>query len=207
MGLVATMTALLLGLLISSAKGGYDAQRSEVIQMAAKIAFLDRLLVLYGPEAVDARAQFHDAVAETVRRMWPEENGRPVQLRPASEGGNEVYFAIQRLSPRDDAQRNLKAQASTLATELGQLRALLLAQSEPSISKPLLIAVVSWLMILFLSFSLFAPPNATTALAMFAAAFSVAGALFLILELDQPMSGTIRISSNPMHNALNHDAK
>jgi hypothetical protein len=71
MGLVATMTALLLGLLISSAKGGYDAQRSEVIQMAAKIAFLDRLLVLYGPEAVDARAQFHDAVAETVRRMWP----------------------------------------------------------------------------------------------------------------------------------------
>ena len=57
MGLVATMAALVLGLLVSSAKGSYDTERSEVIQMAAKVAFLDRVLSVYGPEAVEARAQ------------------------------------------------------------------------------------------------------------------------------------------------------
>jgi hypothetical protein len=207
MGLVATMTALLLGLLISSAKASYDTQRSEVIQMAAKVAFLDRVLVLYGPEAADARAHFHDAVAEAVRRMWPEAAGSPVQLRPTGQEGDEVYFAIQRLLPRDEPQRGLKAQAALLATDLGQLRALLLAQSVPSISKPLLIAVVSWLAILFLSFSIIAPPNATTGLALVAAAFSVTVAVFLIVELDQPMNGVIRISGEPMRNALNHLAK
>jgi hypothetical protein len=203
MGLVATMTALLLGLLISSAKGSYDTQRSEVIQMAAKVAFLDRVLILYGPESADTRARFHGAVSEAIRGMWPEEQGRLVESRSTVPGGDEVYFAIQRLSPRDDAQRNLKAQAATIAADLGQLHALLLAQSVASISKPLLIAVVSWLGILFLSFSLIAPPNATTGLALVAAAFSVTVAVFLILELDQPMGGMIRISSEPMRNALN----
>src|SRR5256885_1954449 len=71
MGLVATMTALLLGLLISSAKGTYDTVRSEVMQMAAKVAFLDRVLAAYGPEAARARGECRDAVADAVRRMWP----------------------------------------------------------------------------------------------------------------------------------------
>jgi len=67
MGLVATMTALVLGLLVSSAKGTYDTARSEVIQMAAKIAFLDRVLGLYGPEATDARGEFREAIAEALQ--------------------------------------------------------------------------------------------------------------------------------------------
>src|SRR5213592_4634078 len=70
MGLVATMSALVLGLLVSSAKGAYDTQRSEVIQMAAKIAFLDRLLTVYGPEAAQARAQVRNTLEEAVRQMW-----------------------------------------------------------------------------------------------------------------------------------------
>lgn len=207
MGLVATMTALLLGLLVSSAKGTYDTERSEVIQMAAKVAFLDRVLALFGSEAADARAQFRDAVAEAVRRPWPEEPGLPAQLAPNVQAGDAFFVAIHRLSPRDDTQRSLKTQAAALAVDLGQLRTLLLAQSVPSISKPLLLAVVCWLVVIFLGFSLLAPPNATSTLALFAAAFSVAGAVFLILELDQPLGGLIRISSEPMLNALSHLAR
>ena len=207
MGLVATMTALLLGLLISSAKQSYDTQRSEVIQMAASVAFLDRILTLYGPDATDARTKFHGAVADGVRRMWPEDQGSPVDLRPAGQGADEAYFAIQRLTPGDDTQRSLKAQAAALAIGIAQIRGLLVAQSVPSISTPLLIAVVGWIGILFLSFSIFAPPNATTGLALAAAAFSVVVAVFLILELDQPLSGLIRISGEPMNNVLSHFAK
>src|SRR6266567_6748757 len=135
MGLVATMSALVLGLLVSSAKGAYDTERSEVIQMAAKVAFLDRMLALYGPEAADARSQLRDTVAEAVQRMWPGEAGLPTRLAPNTQAGNVVYGAIQGLSPQDDTQRTLKAQATTLAIELGQVRSLLVAQSAASISK------------------------------------------------------------------------
>jgi hypothetical protein len=207
MGLIATMTALLLGLLVSSAKGTYDTQRTEVIQMAAKVAFLDRVLTAYGPEAAEARAGFRQAAEEAVRRMWPHETHEQAQLMPNAQTGDVVYAAIQSLSPRDDTQRGLKAQAAALAVELAQLRMLLLAQMVPSIPKPLLIAVGCWLMIIFLGFSLLAPPNATTTLALISAALSVAVAVFLVVELDHPLGGMIRLSSEPMVNALNHLAK
>jgi len=207
MGLVATMSALVLGLLVSSAKGSYDTERSEVIQMAAKVAFIDRVLAVYGPEAAEARARFHDAVAEAVQQMWPEEARRPAQLAPNAQAGNIVYGVIQSLSPRDDAQRKLKEQAISVGIDIGQLRSLLVAQSVPSISTPMLIILVLWLAVIFLGFSTLAPPNVTTILALIVSAVAVSGAIFLILELDQPFGGIIRISSEPMVNALSQFAK
>jgi hypothetical protein len=207
MGLVATMSALVLGLLVSSAKGAYDTERSEVIQMAAKVAFLDRMLTLYGPEAAQARGEFRSGVADAVRRIWPAARGGPPQLAPNEQTGDAFYVAVQRLSPHDDAQRALKTQAATLMAELGQLRLLLLAQSIPSISIPMLIILVSWLVVIFLGFSLVSPPNATTTLAFVASAFAVACAVFLILELDQPFGGLIRITNAPMVNVLSRLAK
>src|SRR6266498_4847456 len=202
MGLVATMTALVLGLLVSSAKDGYDTKRSVVIQMAAKVAFLDRVLALYGPETAEARADLRAAVADAVQRIWPKDQSGPAQLAPNQQAGDAVFVTIQRLSPHDDTQRAVKAQLATLMVDLGQLRSLLVAESIPSISIPMLIILVSWLVVIFLGFSLLAPPNATTTLAFVASAFSVACAIFLILELDQPFAGLIRIPSQPMVHVL-----
>jgi hypothetical protein len=207
LGLVATMTALLLGLLVSSAKGTYDTQRNEVIQMAAKITFLDRVLAAYGPETAEVRVEFRKAMEEAVLRMWPQELGAQAQLHPNTAEGEAIYSAIQRLSPRDEMQRSLKAQAVSLVTDIAQLRMLLLAQMVPSIPKPLLIAVVCWLAFIFVGFSLLAPPNATATVSLIAAAVSVAGAVFLIMELDHPLGGLIRISSEPMLQALKYVAK
>jgi hypothetical protein len=207
MGLVATMAALVLGLLVSSAKGSYDTERNEVIQMAAKVAFFDRVLATYGPEAAEARAGFHEVVKEAVGQMWPGEAGVPAHLAPNTRAGNTVFSAIENLSPHDDAQRKLKDQATTLATDFAQLRSLLVAQSVASISKPMLIILVSWLVVIFLGFSVLAPPNATVILALMISAIAVSGAIFLILELDQPFGGVIRISSEPMLNALHQFAK
>jgi hypothetical protein len=207
MGLVATMTALVLGLLVSSAKDGYDTKRSEVIQMAAKVAFLDRVLTVYGPEAAQARKELRDAVADAVRRIWPTDQGGLAELTPNQQAGDAVFVTVQQLSPHDDAQRALKAQVTTLLVDLGQLRLLLVAQSIPSISKPMLIILLSWLVVIFFGFSVIAPPNATTTLALVASAFSVACAIFLILELDQPFGGLIHIPSEPLVNVMNHLAK
>jgi hypothetical protein len=203
MGLVATMTALLLGLLINSAKGTYDTVRSEVSQMAAKVAFLDRVLAAYGPEAADARAKCRAFVEDAMWRMWPKERSASAQVAPDEQAGDALYFTVLRLSQHDDTQRALKEQATTVMLDLAQLRSLLKAQAIPSISQPLVLAVVSWLVVLFFCFSLVSPPNGTTNLAFAASAFSVASALFLILELDRPLSGLIRVSSEPIVNILN----
>ena len=207
MGLIATMTAVLLGLLITSAKGTYDTAQSEVMQMAAKVALLDRVLRLYGPETMDARRAVRDAVAEGVRRTWPAKPSGRVRLDPNEQMGDAVYAAIHGLSPHDETQRTLKTEATTLMSQLAELRSLLQAQSVPSVSKALLIALVSWLVIIFLGFSLVVPANITSTLALIAGAFSVACAMFLILELDHPFAGVLRIPSDPMTNTLDHLAK
>ena len=207
LGLVSTMSALVLGLLVSSAKGSYDTERSEVIQMAAKVAFLDRVLLVYGPEAAEVRTRFHQAVEEVVTAMWPLEASGSARLVPDLKTGNAVYAAIQDLSPQDDTQRKLKEQATSVATELAQLRSLLGAQSVPSISTPMLIILVSWLVVIFVGFSVLAPPNPTVIFALMVSALAVSGAIFLILELDQPFGGFLRISSEPMVNALDQRAK
>jgi hypothetical protein len=207
LGLVSTMSALVLGLLVSSAKSSYDAERSEVIQMAAKVAFLDRVLAIYGPEAADARTLFHESVKDTVKRMWPEEAALPARLAPNTQTGNATYVAVQNLSPHDEAQRKLKEQAISVGIDIGQLRSLLTAQSVPSISMPMLIILVSWLVIIFLGFSVLAPSNPTVMFAFIVSAVAVSGAIFLILELDQPFGGFLQISSEPMLNAVHQFAQ
>src|SRR4249919_797322 len=207
LGLVGTMTAILLGLLISSAKDTFDTTRSEVTQMAAKVALLDRVLKLYGPEAMDARRGLRDTIADGVRRTWPAQQAGSARLDPNQQMGDALYVEVQRLAPQNDTQRDLKTQATNLMVQLAEVRALLQAQAIPSLSKPLLIALGSGLVVIFFGFSLLAPANATSTLALVAGAFSVACAVFIILELNYPFAGAIRIPSEPMTNVLNHLAE
>jgi len=204
MGLVATMAALILGLLVASAKGSYDTEKSEVTQMAAKISFLDRVLVNYGPETQPARQVLRQSVEGAIARIWSEAALGRGPADPGSALSETLPKAIQKLAPLDDAQRAFKAQAAEVTTELGQMRWLLFEQTGTSISTPLLIVVVAWLAIIFGSVGLFAPPNPTAVGALMLAALSVSGAIFLILELDQPFGGMIQISNQPMLNALSH---
>jgi hypothetical protein len=207
LGLVATMTAILLGLLVSSAKNSFDTARTEVIQMSAKIALLDRILVLYGRQTADARRALRDSVAEGVRRTWPPDGRRLASLEPNEQMGDAVYAAISRLAPEDETQRALKAEAVTLMVQLAELRSLVQAQAVSSLSKPLLIALLIWLVVIFLGFTVLAPANATSSLALLAGAFSVACAVFIILELDYPFAGIVRVPSEPMIRTLDHLSK
>jgi hypothetical protein len=207
MGLVCTMTALILGLLVTSAKETYNTQRSEILQMASKVGFLDRVLESYGSETAPIRTILHENVAEAVRHLWPEGAGERLRLDPDVAAGDRFYGAIEALVPHEERQRALKDKASNIAVELGQLRMLIAAQGVPSIPFPLLIMVCCWLLIIFLGFSLIAPPNTTTTLALTSAAVSVAGAVFLIMELDQPLDGMIRVSPEPMIKVMNQIGK
>jgi hypothetical protein len=205
MGLVATMAALVLGLLVASTKGAYDTQKSEVAQMAAKTVFLDRALANYGSESAESRDLLRRSVESAISHMWPDKkSSQAAQLDPSVSSGEAFFNSIQKLSPQNDVQRSLKSQAAQIATDLGQMRWLLFEQTETSISVTMLIVLISWLAIIFMSAGLFAPPNATVIIALMLAALSVSGAIFLILELDMPFDGVIQISQKPMYNALAH---
>ena len=202
MGLVATMTALLLGLLIASAKGSYDIQRSQVIQMAGKAGYLERVLVIYGPETAEARRLLRETAEDSIKKLWPDRSSLEAQVDPTMLAGQALYSSIQKLTPQNDEQRSLKAQALDTVTDLSKTRWLLFAQASTAIPTPLLIMVVVWLAIIFLSFGLFAPTNRTVIVTMIIVSLLVSSALFLILELDRPFDGVIQVSSGPMYNAL-----
>ena len=200
-GLIGTMSALVLGLLVASTKGSYDTKKGELAQMAGNVILLDRVLAHYGAEADDAR----DALRSTVAGMVGNSGAKSQleQLGQAAPVGREVLFdKIQNLVPHTDTQRTLKGDAESLAVNLGQTRWLLFAQSGTSISTPFLVIVVSWLTVLYLSFGLFAPRNATAFITLLVGAVSVAGAMFLILDLDHPFSGLMQIPDTPLRNAL-----
>ncbi len=207
MGLVATMTALILGLLVASAKSSYDTQKSAVIAAAAKLIVLDLGLAHYGPETAAARSDLREAVEDMAAKLWPKAGSEHARLDPNTLAGNRVYQAIEALTPQTDSQRELKSQVRNWSIEIGQMRWLLFAQSGSAISEPLLLVVVCWLSILFFSFGLFAPPNPTALMAILIAAISVSGAIFLILELDHPFDGLIHIPSRAMDIALEHLGK
>src|SRR5258705_2425617 len=130
MGLVATMTALLLGLLIASAKGSYDTQRGEVIQMAGKIDFLDHVLAIYGPETAETRERLRRATESAIHLMWPDK-GAEVNA-DALTTAQAMYGSIQKLSPQNDEQRALKAEALQTTADLSKTRWLLFAQAGTS---------------------------------------------------------------------------
>ena len=200
-GLIGTMSALLLGLLVSSTKASYDARRTELTQIAATAILLDRALAHFGPEAADARAALREAAEAMRQSTWSQ--GDQARGGVAAGVGREVMFdKIQELVPHSDAQHALQSQAVSLAVGLGQTRWLLFAQSGTSISMPFLVVVVFWLTALFVSFGLFAPRNATAVTALVVSAISVAGALFLVLELDQPFSGIMQLSDAPLRDAI-----
>jgi hypothetical protein len=207
MGLIGTMTALLLGLLVASAKTSYDQRRSELVQMSANFVLLDRVLAHYGPETKDARELLHGSVARLIATIWSQEKNEMVKLDPATSSAEIVYDKIQQLQPKNDAQRSIQSQALSMAISLGQTRWLLFAQSGTSISIPFLVVIVLWLTIIFASFGLFAPRNLTAVVSLLLAALSVSGAIFLVLELDRPFEGLLEISSDPLRNALNHLGK
>jgi hypothetical protein len=152
MGLVGTMAALVLGLLVASAKGSYDAQSAELTQMSANIATLDRVLAHYGTETKDTRDLLRGVVVRSLDGMWSKD-----RTNPASADGEILYDKIQGLSPKNDAQRAFQGQAFSMAISLGQTRWLMYEQGTTSVSMLLVVVLVLWLTVIFISFGLFAP--------------------------------------------------
>ena len=205
-GMIATLAALVLGLLVSSAKSSFDATNTAMVQNGAKIILLDRVLAAYGPEAKDAREQLRRAVAAGIEMFWPEEKnvGSGMTAFERANAGEIIQAKLRELTPTTDAQRKLQSQAEQISADMLQARWLLIEQAQSALPAPFLVVLLFWLTMLFLSFGLFAPRNVTVISVLLIGALSVSGAVFIILEMNHPLQGMIKVSSAPMRKALEH---
>ena len=183
-GLIATMTALVLGLVTASAKSSFDAVDTAVKQSAAQLLALDRVLARYGPETGEIRKGLKQAIGARIDMVWPQGPSKPADLDPTGSGAAStaegLADAIRGLKPRDDSQRALQSRALDLAETLLQTRWLVLAGAESSVPLPFLVVLLFWLTVIFGSFGVFARPNAMVLAALFVCALSIGAALFLV---------------------------
>jgi len=202
--LISTIAALVLGLLIASAKSSYEAQSGHMKTLTTDVILLDRLLEQYGPEAKLVRVHLRSVVGPMIERIWGDNGSRWVTQAPfePSASAEGVYMELLALATQSETQRLLKGRAIEVASDLARSRLLLFEEASSSIPLPFLAVLVFWLAIIFASFSLFARLNPAMMVALFIFAVSASGAIFLILELSQPFTGLMQISSEPLRHAL-----
>jgi hypothetical protein len=200
--LIATIAALVLGLLIGAARGSFDTQSTQVKQITANLILLDSILAQYGSEALPIREHMRMAIGPFADRLWREKETAaivPFEANPAEE---QVFSDIQKLSPRNDVQRSLQSRAVQISNDIAQARFMLFTETENLIPIPFLAILAFWLVIVFASYSLFSPLNATLFACLSVFAFSAASAIYLVLELSRPFTGLMMLSSVPLRNAL-----
>ena len=203
-GLIGTMVALILGLLVASAKSFFDTQSAELTQMAAQVVMLDRILAHYGPETKRARDLLYSSTGRILERQWSQSASNTSSSVDPSFNAESLAEAILQLSPQTEIQRSLRQNAISTMYDLGQRRWLMYEQTVSGLPRPLLIVLVVWLTLLFVSFGLLATPNATAVTSLFLGAMSVSGAILLILEMYSPYQGLIEVSREPLRVALLH---
>jgi hypothetical protein len=204
-GLIATLVALVLGLLVASAKSSFDTKSEELKQGAAKVILLDRDLRRLGPSADHARLLLRRAIAFRLKVPWGERTVRTLGDAPPAEAASveDVEDEIRALSFTSERERWLQASALQLSADLSQTRWLITEQTGATIAMPFIVVVVSWLAVIFASFGLLAPRNITVWVVITLCALSVSASVFLILELDRPFGGVITLSKEPLQSALN----
>ena len=200
-GLISTLAALVLGLMVASAKSSFDARAEDIREIAARIIILDQTLRDYGQSTTDAREQLKNAIEARLQRLWAEESQTSGAPR-LTEMESVIRGRLIALAPANDAQKWLQARALSVADDLEQTRWLTLERSRKTIPTILLVVLVFWLVVIFVTLGLFSPRIGTAYTIIFICALSVATAIFLVLELDQPFEGVLKVSDLPVRNAL-----
>jgi hypothetical protein len=204
MGMVSLLSALVLGLLVATAKSKFDTSNKQTDEFAADLMLLDRELVNYGEEAKDIRPILRKYTLANIAATWPRESGPKPE--PGDPPAWQLLESVQRklrgLAPQTEAQRSALTNAKETAAELTKTSWLQTAQESGHIPHPFILILILWLCILFTSFGLFAPRNALAITALLVCALSLAGAIVLIVDMDSPFEGFIAISARPMQEAL-----
>jgi hypothetical protein len=205
-GLIATVSALVLGLVIATAKGTFDKVDSALEDSSADILTLDRVLARYGPETAPIRDAIRNAVATRIDEIWRNSGslGDIDSSSVVTKRAEVIMDRIGALVPASDVQREMKAEAMQLGSGILRARWLVQERGTSAVEAPFLVVLVCWLTLIFTSFGLFAPRHATTIWALALCALSISAAVFLILEMDGPFDGLMKVSPAPLRYVLAH---
>lgn len=203
-GLIATLTALVLGLLVSSAKDTMDTMNKVLIQDGVKIIQLDRALAHYGSDAVEFRIFLQQSVHASLQQYWHEDLSKQALMQDVEDANalEKLQAGLRALSPHSDNERQLLSSAQQLCSDIVQSRWLMIEMAEHELPQAFLVIVMLWLTVLYVCYGLITPRNGTVRVVLFVSALSIAGAIFLILEMNAPFTGIIKLSSAPLQKAL-----
>ncbi len=202
-GMMSVLASLVLGLLIATGKGSSDTTDRDVRSYAADVILLAETLRDYGGEAAKQADLLRRFTTETLQDIWPQNGARPALGDPETGRTLEhVREAIRALRPVDDGQRWLRDQALSIVTSLLHQRWQLIEHQGPNVRPIVLAILISWITVIFASFGLNAPRNATVIAAFLVCSFAIGGSIFLIIAMDNPFGGALQIPRAPMANAL-----
>jgi len=203
MAVVATISALVLGLLLSNANNSFNAVQGQVTSLSANILRLDQLLRRYGPDTKMAREKLREYAERKRDDLFP---NNPADVRLGDQSTYELLQEIEDLvlavKPVNARDQWWLAQAMTLASKIGDTRFLLAQQTGHGTPKAALLLLVFWLTLLFASFTLFAPSNVVSTATLALCAIAIAGAIGMILELERGFGGLVQVSPQPMNHAV-----
>lgn len=203
-GMVSISTALVLGLLVASAKGKFDVSNRQMEELAASLMLMDRNLMNCGPEAKDIIMLLRSYTVANIATAWPDEPEAQSATggQPAWQIIESIQQRLRELTPKTDAQRASAASASQTALDLAKAGWLETAQQANHAPQPFILLLIAWLFVLFLSFGLYAPHNGLVVAALFVCALSIACAIAMVVDLDYPFEGVIVVSPQSMQKAL-----
>lgn len=198
--IIGTLSALALGLLIASAKRSFDDAGAELRATAARIMLLDRVLAHYGPETTEMRHSLRKLLEHRRAEI------RSDTLNDASLNDGldiePVQDRLRDLVPKTEGQRWLQSRALQLSGLIAETRWLRPETEAGGFPAVFIVIIVFWLVLLFASFGLLAPGNWTVVVFLLVSAISVAAALVVIIDMDHPYLGFIRISDQPLTLAI-----
>ncbi len=201
--IITGLTALTLGLLIATANSSFEEKSKEVKVEATNAILVDRLLRDYGPQADRAREELRIAVQNEVDRM--NEARQPgvdaKQIFGSVRSGN-IRSEILKLSPHDDRETWLKTTALAAAQEFVTSRWRIYHEMNSSIKWPLVYVAVFWITAIFFSLGVETPRNIFPISGMLVASIAMAGAMYLMFEMDMPFQGFITVSAAPLESAV-----
>jgi hypothetical protein len=199
-GLIATMAALMLGLLINSANNSLETMSNELTQASATIVELDQTLASYGSETAEIRQLLRKIVAATLEKIGTENILREenTEKMDVTKVLRTIQGKLRSLSPKNNSQTILQSQAFQEIKQLTHFRQLLLDQKKRQISSILLYILIFWLTVIFVSFGLLAPPNKTVVGILFVCALAISAAIFILMEMNSPYKGFINVSADSL---------
>jgi hypothetical protein len=205
-GLIATMSALVLGLLIASASNFYNTQKAGLEKVSARVLQLDSLLRRYGPDAQPARDLLKVMVTNSYESVWESGANRNLKVPTIEETAasmDAMFENLNRLRETAPVERQYRlAKASEITAAINDQRLEMALQVRNSLSWPFMTILVSWASLLFFAFGMLSRVNRTTVVGLAVGALAVASAIFLIVELSTPYSGLLRLSPEPVLNTI-----